>query len=290
MPADPIIGVAETQREAPSLLRRLAPHLILPRGMCTLALYFQIFPDYPVVIAANRDEYLNRPSTAPVVLQHTPWIFGGKDLVAGGTWLGVNAHGLVAGMLNRHTPQPADPRRRSRGLLSLDALQAPSARQATTSVQHQPADRYNPFNLLLVDSQAAYVVYPIGQTIRVQQLEPGVHLLTNMNLNDPECPKIAHSFQYFQTVAEKMTTAPQSPFSLTELFRLLHERLADHATPLDPRAEDPRNGLCIHLDGYGTCSSTLLAYSSRQRRFIYHFAPGAPCQTDYSEVSVPSGP
>ena len=258
--------------------------------MCTLALYFQIFADYPVVVAANRDEYLNRPSTPPVVLQPSPWIFGGKDLSAGGTWLGVNAQGLVAGMLNRQTPQPADPARRSRGLLSLDALQAPSARQAATSIQRQPADRYNPFNLLLVDSQAAYVVYPAERTIRVQQLQPGVHLLTNMNLNDPECPKIAHSFQHFQSVAEKMIAAAESSFSLTELFRLLHERLADHATPLDPRAEDPRNGLCIHLDGYGTCSSTLLAYSARQHRFIYHFAPGAPCQTDYSEVSLPAGP
>ena len=258
--------------------------------MCTLALYFQLFPDYPLVVAANRDEFLNRPSTGPVVLQHTPRIFGGKDLVAGGTWLGVNEYGLVAGMLNRHTPQPTDPRRRSRGLLSLDALQATSARQAATSVQRQPVDRYNPFNLLLVDSQSASVVYPTEQTIRVQQLEPGVHLLTNMNLNDPECPKIAHSFQHFQTVAEKMTAAPESSSFIAELFRLLHERLADHATPLDPRAEDPRNGLCIHLDGYGTCSSTLLAYSTREDRFIYHFAPGAPCQTNYSEVSVPAGP
>ena len=254
--------------------------------MCTLALYFQVFSDYPVVVAANRDEALSRPSTAPGVLQYTPWIFGGQDLIAGGTWLGINEQGLVAGMLNRQTPQPTDPRRRSRGLLSLDALQSPSARQAATSVQHQAADRYNPFNLLLVDAQEAYVVYPVERTLRVQQLEPGVHLLTNMNLNDPECPKIARSFQYFQAVAEKMT----APFSIATLFRLLRERLADHATPLDPRAEDPRNGLCIHLDGYGTCSSTLLAYSAQQRRFVYHFAPGAPCQTDYTAVSAPSGP
>ena len=258
--------------------------------MCTLALYFQVFLDYPVVVAANRDETLSRPSAAPVVLQHTPWIFGGKDLIAGGTWLGVNEHGLIAGMLNRHTPQPADPHRRSRGLLSLDALQSESARQAATSVRHQAAERYNPFNLLLVDDQEAYILHPVEHTIRVQQLEPGVHLLTNMDLNDPECPKIARSFQHFQAVAKKMATVAESPFSIAELFHLLHERLADHATPLDPRAEDPRNGLCIHLDGYGTCSSTLLAYSAQQRRFVYHFAPGAPCQTDYTEVSVPSGP
>ncbi len=258
--------------------------------MCTLALYFQLFQDYPLVVAANRDEWLNRPSTPPTLLQPAPWIFGGKDLVAGGTWLGVNEYGLVAGMLNRHTPQPTDPRRRSRGLLSLDALQAPSARHAATSVQRQPVGRYNPFNLLLADRQTACVVYPTEQTLRVQQLEPGVHLLTNRNLNDPACPRIAHSFQHFQTVAERMAIPLGASFSIAKLFRLLHERLADHATPLDPRTEDPRNGLCVHLAGYGTRSSTLLAYSARQRRFIYHFAPGAPCRANYRAVSVPWGP
>ena len=104
--------------------------------MCTLALYFQTFPGYPVVVAANRDEYLNRPSAPPCALQRVPWIFGGKDLQAGGTWLGVNQYGLLAGLLNRHTPEPNDPARRSRGLLSLDALQTSSAAEAAARIGH----------------------------------------------------------------------------------------------------------------------------------------------------------
>ena len=255
--------------------------------MCTLALYFQTFPGYPVVVAANRDEYLNRPSAPPCALQRVPWIFGGKDLQAGGTWLGVNQYGLLAGLLNRHTLEPNDPARRSRGLLSLDALQTSSAAEAAARIGREPADRHNPFNLLVADAAHAYVLFPRDGAIRTQPLEPGVHVLTNMNPNDPECPRIARSFRLFEAVADTVPAEPRSPVSVAELFRSLHERLSDHSTPLDPRAEDPRNGLCIHLDGYGTCSSSLLAYAAREQRFIYRFAPGAPCRTAYSDVSLP---
>ena len=256
--------------------------------MCTLALYFQVFPDYPLVVAANRDESLNRPSAPPLLLQETPWIFGGKDLLAGGTWLGVNQSGLVAGLLNRHTPEPPDSYRRSRGLLCLDALGSTTAHAAVRFVQAEPAARYNPFNLLVADANDAYVVHTVADTGHVQKLEPGVHLLTNLNLNDPQCPRIAKSFQHFQQVQQMMMgQLTDISFSLSTLFHRLHALLSDHATPLDPRSTDPRNGLCIHLDGYGTCSSSLLAYSASQRHYIYQFAPGPPCQNTYTDVPLP---
>ena len=67
--------------------------------MCTLAIYYRSFADYPVVIAANRDEYLARPALPPTLLCADPQIVGGKDLQASGTWLGLNEHGVVAGLL-----------------------------------------------------------------------------------------------------------------------------------------------------------------------------------------------
>ena len=77
--------------------------------MCTLAIYFQVFPDYPVVIAANRDEYLARPALPPTTLLEHPHVVGGKDLQASGTWLGINQYGLVAGLLNRRRTDYGDP-------------------------------------------------------------------------------------------------------------------------------------------------------------------------------------
>ena len=78
--------------------------------MCTLAIYYKTTADYPIVVAANRDEYLARPALPPTTLENNPQIVGGKDLRASGTWLGLSEHGVVAGLLNRRNgEQPNDP-------------------------------------------------------------------------------------------------------------------------------------------------------------------------------------
>lgn len=254
--------------------------------MCTLALYFHVFSQYPLVVAANRDESLARPSRPPTQLWHAPQVYGGQDVLAGGTWLGINEHGLLAGVLNRHTKQPPDPGRRSRGLLCLDTLKCSSALEALQFIKTQSATSYNPFNLLIADCSTAYVVHSVHDTLQINQLGHGVHLLTNLNLNDPECPRIARSFQHFLQVSKDFSS---QPLTLPDLFAKLHRFLADHDTQLDPRAQDPRNGLCVHLPGYGTRSSSLLAYSRDARRYTYLFAPGPPCRVSYSEVPVPFG-
>src|SRR5439155_546345 len=90
-----------------------------------------VFPSWPLVVAANRDEYLARPAAPPTLLRETPpRAFGGRDLTAGGTWLGVSEVGLVAGMLNRRSTVPPDPACRSRGQLCLDLLGCATAAEA----------------------------------------------------------------------------------------------------------------------------------------------------------------
>ncbi len=116
-------------------------------------------PGYPIVVAANRDEYSDRPTQGPHQLAHTPVVWGGRDTRAGGTWLGVNAYGLVIGLTNRRIreDQENDPQRRSRGLLCLEALQCRTATEAADFLAREPAERYNPFNLLMLDQQKRYV-------------------------------------------------------------------------------------------------------------------------------------
>jgi len=249
--------------------------------MCTLAFYFQAFSHYPLVAAANRDESLNRPSAAPHQLWSDPWIYGGQDLLASGTWLGVNAHGMLAAVLNRHTGQGADPTRRSRGLLCLDALKYASIDHALAFVTAQPAAAYNPFNLLIADATAAYVIYAHPTRLEIQSLSPGFHFLTNYNLDDPQCPRTKRSRTHFADLVPHHAVA-QPQFS--DICAQLHPLLAAHAPDPDPRAS-----VCIHLDGYGTCSSTLLAYSQVEQRFHYTFAPGSPCRNTYSDVVMPPG-
>src|SRR5712691_5084249 len=170
--------------------------------MCTLVVYFRVFPQYPLVIAANRDEALTRPSSPPTLLASTPWIYGGQDLLAGGTWLGINEHGLMAAVLNRRAQNPVDPRCRSRGLLCLDALKHHSAHAALQGVTAQPAAQYNPFSLVVADPSAASLIYPDDYTLQVRHLTPGVYMITNLNLNDPECPRIARFSQRFLQVSQ----------------------------------------------------------------------------------------
>jgi uncharacterized protein with NRDE domain len=75
--------------------------------VCTLALYFRVLEEFPLLIAANRDEQYDRPSVAPYPWPTTPVIVAGKDLRAGGTWLGVNEHGLAVAILNRRETRPS---------------------------------------------------------------------------------------------------------------------------------------------------------------------------------------
>lgn len=249
--------------------------------MCTLVLYFHVFSEYPIVIGANRDEFLTRPSLPPLQLGSDPWVYGGQDLMAGGTWLGINEYGLAAAILNRRTPVSPDPRRRSRGLLCLDALQHPSASTALESILQQQAVPYNPFSLVLADRTVAYIVYPDpDERLQVEQINPGVHLLTNLSLNDSACPRVTRFSSRFQSVGQ----SGNDPLSLPELFTHMQGLLSHHEPTQDPRAN-----LCLHLDSYGTCSSTLLAYSQAEHRYTYYFAPGPPCQVAYSEIRLPPG-
>ena len=249
--------------------------------MCTLALYFRVFPDIPLLVAANRDEFLDRPSSNPALLSTGPWVVAGRDLSAGGTWLGLNQHGMIAGVLNkRSADKPVDPGRRSRGLLCLEILQAGGLAAARARLGDEKVWRYNGFNLLVATAAGCLVATTRGDSIELRDLQPGVHLLTNLEINDPTCPRIAKSHRLF---------AALPPFPAThidEMLPALRTLLSDHSTPLDPRSEHIEN-LCVHRGGYGTRSSSIIALPAGGAPRYWH-APGPPCRTDYAAVALPA--
>jgi len=251
--------------------------------VCTLAIYFQCAPEFPVAVAANRDEYYDRPASPPALIDGDPWTVAGRDLLAGGTWLGVNGAHLVAGLLNRRTGQQPDPTRRSRGHLCLDVLRHSTVAAAAAAVCNDRGDRYNPFNLLIASPDAACVIGNVSGTMVMTPLQPGVHLLTNLELNDAECPRIAKSYRLFAAARQLL-----QPGSLAAYRGALGDILADHSTPLDPRSQALPNNLCVHTDRFGTRSSTMLIYSQMEHGFRLWHADGAPCRTAYTEVPLPS--
>jgi len=252
--------------------------------MCTLAIYFRVFPDFPVVVAANRDEFLDRPALPPTTLGDSPRIVGGKDLRARGTWLGINEHGLIAGLLNRRIAEtgPNDDKLRSRGLLCLDALQHSTAAGALHYVEGQRGRDYNGFNLLIASRDEAIVAYNRGGEIEIVQLTPGFHLLTNADVDDFECPRISRSYSRFAQLGRREDFAVDPVARRDDLAALL----ADHSTQLDARTGRP-NSLCLHLGDYGTRSSSLIFMRRDSASVDHFFAAGPPCTTSYQRAPVP---
>ncbi len=250
--------------------------------MCTLAAFVRVFRDWPIVVAANRDEFLARPATPPLLLREEhPRAVGGRDLTAGGTWLGVAETGLVAGILNRRTSMPPDRACRSRGLLCLDLLAFPTAVVGAARAAAEPAGRYNAFNLLVADRTDAFVVsQPAGERPRAARLEAGLHLLTNLDVNDPTCPRIAASHRRFAAAGETFARGGD----VDALVKGLREILADHATALDPRGP---GSLCVHAGPYGTRSSSVLMVASEGGAARYFHADGPPCATSLDPVPLP---
>lgn len=251
--------------------------------MCTLAIYFKVFPEYPVVIAANRDEYHARPALPPTTLLEHPHVVGGKDLQASGTWLGINQHGLVAGLLNRRRADFGDPNPalRSRGLLCLDALRHSSVSAAAGFVRSQRGADYNAFNLLVASREAAFVAYNRGGALELLELTPGMHLLTNVDLNDFECPRISRAHDRFASLCPPAEFAHDPVANRQQLAHLL----ADHSTQLDAREGRP-NALCLHMGEYGTRSASLI-FERADGGLSHFFAPGPPCTASFAPAAVP---
>jgi uncharacterized protein with NRDE domain len=250
--------------------------------MCTLAIYVRQFAALPLVVAANRDEFLDRAATPPVLLAERPRIAGGRDLRAGGTWLAVSEHGMVAGLLNRRTADPPVEGKRSRGLLPLAMLAAGSAEAAADALAGVAPEDYNAFNLLVADRAHAWVAQNHAGALRLTALEAGVHVLTNLDLDDPTCPKIARSHRVFADAARAFAGDGDRPV----LRARLRAVLADHTTALDPRMPDALGALCVHAGRFGTRCSSLL-FLDAGGRWEHWFADGPPCTTEYVPALVP---
>ena len=229
------------------------------------------------MLAANRDELIARPSAPPGILSDSPLIAGGRDLVAGGTWLAVSADGVVCAVTNRHPaegpPFAPDPARRSRGEIPLALLTADRADVAARLRGLGPG-RYNPVNVLWVDEDRALVAHVDDSgPVRVVELAPGPHVLTTRDVDDAENPKVA-------MLSAGMHRVLAAGDGSGEVIAGLRAMLADHTSA----SASPADAACIHGDVYGTVSaSTVLAGSGP---LAYEHAPGRPCVTPFSPVTI----
>jgi uncharacterized protein with NRDE domain len=257
--------------------------------MCTILILYQVHPQFPLIIAANRDEYYNRASTTPLVLQDSPRIVGGQDQEKGGTWMAVSAAGRFAGLTNQRTGSMPDKNRKSRGQVVMSALQARSAPEAKEHIASLNPQDYNPFNLLFGDAQHLYVAYchDDSPNILVEEVNQGFWVLPNDVIDSPKFNKVRRAKNLLQSQL-------QTPWET--LQELLQQTLADHEVNPKDEVFVPKGSLlpkmfwkrleplCIHTPVYGTRSSTIVAASPGKIEH-YLFANGPSCKTDFVEYT-----
>ncbi|TXG96579.1 MAG: NRDE family protein, partial [Zoogloea sp.] len=155
--------------------------------MCLILLAWRAHPDYPLVVAANRDEFFARPAAEAGWWQDRPGVFAGRDREAGGTWLGLSRSGRFAGLTNFRDPARQRPDAPSRGALVADFLAGEESTDAALARLTQEGPRYNGFNLLLSDGDSLGIYESESGSAR--HLEPGLYALSNHLLDTP-WPKV----------------------------------------------------------------------------------------------------
>lgn len=237
--------------------------------MCTLIAFHRCVQGAPLVVAANRDEFLERPTEGPALREasvvgsgRSEKVVAPRDVRAGGTWLGLNASGLFAAVTNRRAEHP-DPERRSRGWLVMEALTAPSAAQAARQLESLPESSYNSFNLFVADRDSAHLVTYADRPERID-LEPGPHVIGNVHPAEAS-PKLE------RLRGELARLDVTDPSLLDELGRVCRVH-----------RDTPFESTCVHAGEYGTRSSTLLRIGSDP---VLRYAEGAPCEAEYRDLT-----
>ena len=245
--------------------------------MCTLVILRRPDAAWPLLLGANRDELRSRPAAAPA--RHwpdRPYVRGGIDTEAGGSWLGLNDDGVVAAVLNRRGTLGPAPGKRSRGELVLEALDHAEAAAAADALRGLDPAAWRPFNLIVADARQAFWLRHAGDgQIRAQPITAGIHMIEAGELDDPASARVTRFLPQFRFVP------PPEPGedSWSGWAALLAERSS--------RSGDPRDAMCIVTDGeYGTVSSALVALPRyATERPVYRHAEGRPGEAAFEPVA-----
>lgn len=265
--------------------------------MCTLIAGVGVLGPRTLVLGANRDESPGRASAPPGILRERPRVVGGRDLVAGGTWLAVRDATAVTALMNRRpsvsaAPHEGDPPPRSRGLLCLEAAALGAGTDRAQRLDPGTGERY-PSRLdaslrlvargtyaactlvgLDVEEPSWAILAETGLDPAVRMLEPGWNVVTHADVNDPDEPRTAWALERLARFA---------PASVEEALAAIARILATHE---DPERGVP--GVCLHRDRFPTVSSSLLVLGDAARigapRYLH--ASGPPCTTRYEDLSA----
>lgn len=169
--------------------------------MCIILAAWQADSEYPLVIAANRDEVFSRPARSAAFWPDAPDLLAGRDLFAGGTWLGITRSGRFAALTNVRDPAQEKPGATSRGALVSGFLQGTTSPLDYLGEIETVGSQYNGFNLLVGDGKTLACYNNVEH--RSELLAPGIHGLSNHALNTP-WPKVTLATAALQTSLGKL--------------------------------------------------------------------------------------
>jgi uncharacterized protein with NRDE domain len=225
--------------------------------VCLILFAYRSHPEYRLILAANRDEFYDRPTRQAVFWEDAPNILAGRDIKAGGTWMGITTTGRFGAITNYRDPESNRPDAPSRGDLVKDFLDGQTRPYDYLKIIEEKGQTYNGFNLIIGNSKNIYYYSNRGRGI--QEIEPGVHGLSNHRLNTP-WPKVSRG-------KSKMSDWINSPgqVDMNRLFTILGDttRPPDSELPdtgVDLDWERMLSPMFITSDVYGTRCSTILLW------------------------------
>jgi uncharacterized protein with NRDE domain len=235
--------------------------------MCLVIVGWQQHPEFPLIIAGNRDEFHGRPTEAAHWWPDQPDILGGRDLQAGGTWLALHRNGRFATVTNYRDKEPTSAKNRSRGHLVTEFLQG--SETSDSYLRSVDGAKYAGFNLLVFDGGSLGWSSNRGDDIKL--LPPGVYGLSNALLDSPWHKVLRAKSALEAAIADDNVNA-------SALFRLLGDREKAPVSQVDSarlpfETAHAISAPFIVLPDYGTRSSNVALYDAggnwqvRERRF-----------------------
>jgi len=241
--------------------------------VCTVILLRRPGHAWPVLLATNRDERIARRWDPPAAWwPGQPEVVGGRDQEAGGTWMAVNASGVVAAVLNRPGSLGPATGKRSRGELPLLALRHATAAAAATALAALPATDWRPFNLVVADRRSAVFVRGLGHgRPEATALPEGVGMVTAHDPNDLSSPRTARHLPRFR--------AAPAPLPERADWASWEARLGDAGGSRAEALTVPPSA------GFGTVCASLLALGAAGQ-VVWRFAPGPAGAAPFATVRL----
>lgn len=229
--------------------------------MCLIVFAWQVVPCAPLLVAANRDEYYSRPTAAAHWWPEYPHMFAGRDLLAGGTWMGISRTGpngqRFAGLTIIRSPQTKRTDAPSRGALVGDFLKQDIGVLEYVEGLRQSDDDYNGYNLLLADRE--HLVWYSNRAKEDERngkpLAPGIYGLSNASLDSP-WPKVVKTKAQFGSLICQRATKEAYFEMLADATRAPDGRLPNTGVSLE--FERMLSSVCVESEHYGTRSSTVV--------------------------------